>query len=34
VTHLHWSEAARQLTHDGPAAWTGPDKDVVEIAGH
>jgi alpha-D-xyloside xylohydrolase len=34
VTRLHWSQADRQLTHDGPAAWTGPDKDVVEIAGH
>ena len=34
VTHLHWDDAKRQLTHEGPAAWTRPDSDIVELAGH
>ena len=34
VTRLHWNEASRKLTHEGAAAWTGPDATVVEIAGH
>lgn len=33
VTRLHWDDKARRLTHDGPAAWTGPDEKVVHIAG-
>jgi alpha-D-xyloside xylohydrolase len=34
VTHLHWDDAKRQLTHDGARAWTKADSEVVEIAGH
>jgi alpha-D-xyloside xylohydrolase len=34
VTKLHWNEAAHKLTHDGAAAWTGPDSSIVEFAGH
>ena len=33
VTHLHWDEAARRLTHEGAAAWSGPDNAVVELTG-
>ena len=33
VTKLHWDDAGHQLTHDGAAAWTGPDSAVVEIIG-
>jgi alpha-D-xyloside xylohydrolase len=34
VTHLHWSDATGQLTHDGAQAWTAPDSAVVSIVGH
>jgi alpha-D-xyloside xylohydrolase len=34
VTTLHWDEAAQKLTHEGAAAWTGPDKSVVKIIDH
>jgi alpha-D-xyloside xylohydrolase len=34
VTRLHWNEAGHRLTHDGPAAWTSPDSEIVEVAGH
>jgi alpha-D-xyloside xylohydrolase len=34
ITHLHWDDAKRQLTHDGPPAWSGPDSAIVEVAGH
>ena len=34
VTQLHWDDAGQQLTHDGAAAWTGPDSAVVEVVGH
>jgi alpha-glucosidase (family GH31 glycosyl hydrolase) len=33
VTHLHWSDATHQLTHEGPVAWTLPDNAIVEIVG-
>ena len=33
VTKLHWDDASQQLTHEGPAAWTGPDTSIVEIVG-
>jgi alpha-D-xyloside xylohydrolase len=33
VTHLHWDDAARKLTHDGAAAWAGPDEEIVEVVG-
>jgi alpha-D-xyloside xylohydrolase len=31
VTHLHWDDAGKRLTHEGAAAWTKPDSDIVEI---
>jgi alpha-D-xyloside xylohydrolase len=31
LTHLHWNDAARQLTHEGAAAWTRPDSEIVEV---
>ncbi|HEY1900796.1 MAG TPA: TIM-barrel domain-containing protein [Terracidiphilus sp.] len=34
VTHLHWDDAARKLTHEGAQAWSKPDGEIVEIAGH
>jgi alpha-D-xyloside xylohydrolase len=34
ITRLHWNEAKRQLSHEGDAAWSGPDSAVVEVAGH
>jgi YD repeat-containing protein len=34
VTRLHWDEAAHKLTHEGPAAWTASDSEIVELAGH
>ncbi len=33
ITRLHWDNAARKLTHTGPAAWTQPDNDVVQVIG-
>jgi alpha-D-xyloside xylohydrolase len=33
VTHLKWDDAAQKLSHDGAAAWTGADGDVVQIMG-
>ena len=34
VTRLHWDEAAHRLTHEGPAAWTASDSEIVELEGH
>ncbi len=34
ITHLHWDDAARQLTHDGAAAWSKADSEIVEVVGH
>lgn len=31
LTHLHWDDAAQKLTHSGAAAWTTPDRQVVEV---
>ena len=31
VTKLHWDESKGQLTHDGAAAWNGPDSGIVEV---
>ncbi len=33
VTQLHWDDSKHLLTHEGPAAWTGPDASVVQIIG-
>jgi alpha-D-xyloside xylohydrolase len=34
ITRLQWDEAGQRFTHDGAAAWSGPDSKIVEIAGH
>jgi alpha-D-xyloside xylohydrolase len=34
ITHLHWSDAAGQFTHDGAQAWTGTDGALVTVVGH
>jgi alpha-D-xyloside xylohydrolase len=34
ITHLHWNQAKKQLTHEGAEAWSGPDSAVVEVVGH
>lgn len=34
ITRLDWDEATHQFKHEGAAAWSGPDKAVVEIIGH
>ena len=34
VTHLHWNDATHQLTHEGPAAWSGPDNTIVKVEAH
>lgn len=31
ITHLHWDDAARKLTHSGAVAWTGDDSQIVEV---
>jgi alpha-glucosidase/alpha-D-xyloside xylohydrolase len=33
VTKLHWNDAMHKLTHEGPAAWSGPDAAVVRVVG-
>jgi alpha-D-xyloside xylohydrolase len=33
LTHLHWDDAAKKLSHTGARAWTRPDAQVVEIIG-
>jgi alpha-D-xyloside xylohydrolase len=33
ITTLYWSEATHQCKHDGAAAWSAPDKSIVEIVG-
>lgn len=34
VTQLHWDDVRHALTHEGAAAWSGPDSAIVEVAGH
>ncbi|HUV71060.1 MAG TPA: TIM-barrel domain-containing protein [Terracidiphilus sp.] len=34
ITRLHWDQASRRLTHQGAVAWTLPDAQIVEVAGH
>jgi alpha-glucosidase (family GH31 glycosyl hydrolase) len=34
ITHLHWNDAARRLTHSGASAWTEPDAQIVKVIGH
>ncbi len=31
LTHLHWDDSARKLSHSGAPAWSGPDSSVVEV---
>jgi len=33
LSHLHWNDASRQLTHDGAAPWTGDDAAILKIVG-
>ncbi len=33
ITKLTWDEATHELKHEGAAAWSAPDKTVVEIIG-
>jgi alpha-D-xyloside xylohydrolase len=33
ITRLYWDEATHQLKHDGAAAWSVPDKVIVELVG-
>jgi alpha-D-xyloside xylohydrolase len=33
ITKLTWDNATHQLKHEGPAAWTGPDRSVVMVIG-
>jgi alpha-D-xyloside xylohydrolase len=33
VTALHWNDATRRLSHDGPPAWSASDSSVVQIVG-
>jgi alpha-D-xyloside xylohydrolase len=34
ITKLHWDEAQKKLTHDGAAAWSGQDGEIVRVIGH
>jgi alpha-D-xyloside xylohydrolase len=31
ITRLYWDEATHELKHDGAAAWSEPDKVIVEL---
>jgi alpha-glucosidase (family GH31 glycosyl hydrolase) len=33
VTRLHWDDAAGKFSHDGAAAWSGPDESLVRLVG-
>lgn len=33
ITHLHWDDAARKLSHEGPSAWKSSDAQILEISG-
>jgi alpha-D-xyloside xylohydrolase len=33
ITKLHWNDAQQKLTHEGAAAWSGPDGGIVEVVG-
>ena len=34
TTQLSWTESTHEFKHDGAAAWTVPDKTIVEVVGH
>ncbi len=31
ITRLHWDDATRKFTQEGAAAWSKPDKEIVDI---
>ncbi len=31
VTHLHWDDVSKKLSHTGPASWSGSDDQLVEM---
>lgn len=33
ITHLHWDDATRQLSHQGAPAWTAPDSEILDLVG-
>jgi alpha-D-xyloside xylohydrolase len=33
ITNVSWDETSHQLQHDGATAWSGSDKDIVELVG-
>ena len=33
ITHLHWNDAAGQLTHEGAEAWNASSTGIVKIVG-
>jgi alpha-D-xyloside xylohydrolase len=34
ITHLHWDDVARKLSHEGAPAWAGTDAEILEVVGH
>ena len=34
ITRLHWDEAKQKLTYEGGPAWSGPDSEILKVAGH
>jgi len=33
ITDLHWNDATGKLSHAGPAAWSEPDSEILEVIG-
>jgi alpha-D-xyloside xylohydrolase len=33
ITRLHWDEAKQKLTYEGSPAWSGPDSEILKVAG-
>jgi alpha-glucosidase (family GH31 glycosyl hydrolase) len=31
ITHLHWDDAMKKLTHQGAQVWTEPDSAILEV---
>ncbi|MGA2889027.1 MAG: glycoside hydrolase family 31 protein [Terracidiphilus sp.] len=34
ITQLRWDDAKQKLTHEGAVAWSEPDAEIMEVAGH
>jgi alpha-D-xyloside xylohydrolase len=34
ITRLHWDDVAHKLSHEGAAAWTVPDEQILEVIEH